>query len=186
MQTSKAYVVSHLNLFPNRLIGFMAVIFGGVAMLSLLAQLKINLPWTPVPITGQTFGVSLLSLLWGSRLSVITFLSYLALGFLGAPIFAGGAYGLNFGPTVGYLVGMLIASWGVGKLSDQGWGQSFLSALLATYIGSLIIFSFGIFGLSFFIPIKGLWVSGVLPFLPGDFIKNLLAAWSVSRLSRKK
>ncbi len=185
MYTSKAYIVSHMNIFPNKLIGAFTVIAGGIVMISLLAQLKIVLPWTPVPITGQTFGVALLSLLWGSRLSVATFASYLALGFVGVPIFAGGASGFIVGPTFGYLVGMLIASWCVGKLSDFGWSHGFWTAIAACYIGSIIIYSFGILGLSFFIPIKGLLVAGVLPFLPGDFIKNILAAWSVSRLPPK-
>lgn len=186
MHTSKAYVASLIDIFPNKLIGSLTVVAGGIVMLSLLAQLKIALPWTPVPITGQTFGVALLALLWGSRLSLATFAGYLFLGFAGAPVLAGGASGFSFGPTMGYLAGMLLASWVVGKLSDRGWGRSFWTALFACYVGSFLIFSCGVIGLSFFIPAKGLLIAGVLPFLPGDLIKNTLAAWSVSRLPLKK
>ncbi len=186
MHLSKAFIVTYLNIYPQKQLAKVAAFFGGVLMLSLLAQLKIVLPWTPVPITGQTFGVALLALLYGSRLSLAIFSSYLGLGFVGLPIFAGGASGLFWGPTFGYLVGMLMASWCVGKLSDRGWSRSFVKALAACYLGSTLIFLFGLIGLSFFIPFKSLFVAGVLPFMLGDFIKNVLAAWSVSRIKYNK
>lgn len=187
MQTSKALVPNLIIKFPEQTKGKIISFLLGLAMLSALAQLKIILPWTPVPITGQTFGVALLALLWGSRLSFSVFAAYLGIGFLGAPVFAGGASGFLIGPTMGYLAGMFIASWVVGKLSDRGWTDNFLMALLACYIGSFIIFSCGVFGLSFFIPTDKLLVAGVLPFLPGDLLKNLLAAGITTRkLSRPK
>ncbi len=186
MHTSKAFVPASMTRFSNKAVATVVSLFLGVVMLSLLAQLKITLPWTPVPVTGQTFGVALLALIWGSRLSLATFASYLGLGFIGAPVFAGGASGFLIGPTFGYLVGMLAASWCVGKLSDRGWSESFPKALAACYLGSLIIFSCGVIGLSFFIPAKALLISGVLPFLPGDLIKNLLAAGTVAKLPLKK
>lgn len=185
MHSSKAFIPVTLIKFPNHAKAVVVSIFLGVTMLALLAQIKIILPWTPVPITGQTFGVALLALIWGSRLSLGTFATYLGLGFIGAPVFAGGASGLIIGPTFGYLVGMLVASWLVGKLSDRGWSESFPKALIACYMGSLIIFSCGVIGLSFFVPVKALLISGVLPFLPGDLIKNILAAWTVRRLPLK-
>jgi biotin transport system substrate-specific component len=182
MNSSKAFIPSAVGHLPNKyMVSFLSVCMG-VSMLALLAQIKISLPWTPVPITGQTFGVALLALLWGSRLSFATFATYLGLGFIGAPIFAGGMSGLLIGPTFGYLAGMFIASGVVGVLSDKGWGRSFWRGLAAAYIGSLIIFSCGILVLSFFIPKSQLLIAGVLPFLPGDLIKNILAAMLVSRL----
>jgi biotin transport system substrate-specific component len=183
MHTSKAFVPYTITQLPNKVLATVTSIIIGVGMLSLLAQLKIILPWTPVPITGQTFGVALLALLWGSRLSLTTFATYLGLGFLGAPIFASGLSGLLIGPTFGYLVGMLIASWVIGKLSDKGWGSSFKKAFFACYLGSAIIFSCGLVGLSFFIPSNQLFFAGVLPFLVGDLIKNTLAAFTISRVS---
>ncbi len=182
MNLSKAYISSHLKAYPHKQLATLAVCIGGVLILSILAQLRIVLPWTPVPITGQTFGVALIALLYGSRLSLAIFSSYLGLGFIGMPIFAGGVSGMILGPTFGYLVGMLIASWCVGKLSDRGWGRRFFTALAACYVGSALIFLCGIIGLSFFMPFKSLFVAGVLPFMFGDFIKNCLAAWSVSRI----
>lgn len=187
MQTSKALVPELIIKFPEKTKATVISFLLGLGMLSALAQLKFVLPWTPVPITGQTFGVALLALLWGSRLSFSVFATYMGIGFLGAPVFAGGASGFLIGPTMGYLGGMFIASWVVGKLSDRGWTESFWKALFACYIGSAIIFSFGVFGLSFFIPSEKLLIAGVLPFLPGDLLKNLLAAGITTRkLSRPK
>lgn len=186
MTHSKALVPSLAINSEFKMIKVSSAIVGGVILLALLAQVKVVLPWTPVPITGQTFGVAVLALLWGSRLSLATFASYLLLGAAGAPVFAGGVAGLSVGPTVGYLGGMFIASVVVGYLSDRGWASQFGSALTACYLGSLIIFSCGVFGLSFFIPRDQLFFAGVLPFLPGDLIKNVLAAAIASQTAKIK
>ena len=186
MTHSKALIHSYVLQSDSKVIKTIAAVIGGVVLLSLLAQVKIVLPWTPVPITGQTFGVAVLALLWGSRLSLATFATYLFLGGIGAPIFAGGISGLTVGPTVGYLGGMLIASIVVGRLSDRGWASNFKNAFAACYLGSMMIFSFGVFGLSFFIPKDQLFIAGVLPFLPGDLIKNILAAAIASQSSKIK
>lgn len=157
----------------------------GVAFISLLAQIAIPLPFTPVPITGQTFGVVLTALLWGRRRGVATVLTYMSLGGLGLPIFALGHSGLAMGPTLGYLVGMLIASYVVGTLADKGWTNKFYKTWLAAFFGSVIIFSCGLFVLSYFIPQQHLLTSGLFPFMPGDVIKTLLAstiAWKTNKL----
>lgn len=182
MYSSKAFVPLKINQQTNQFVASAAFVTLGVIMLALLAQVKITLAWTPVPITGQTFGVSLLALAWGSRLSGMTFVTYLSAGFLGAPVFAGGAAGLSVGPTFGYLVGMFVASMIVGHLSDRGWSSSFKKAIMACYIGSFLTFTCGLIGLSFFIPKEHLLTAGLLPFLPGDLIKNTLAANLMSRI----
>lgn len=147
----------------------------GVFALSALAQIKFYLPLSPVPVTGQTFGVALLALVMGRKLAVGTIASYIALGFAGLPIFAGFKVGL-IGPSVGYLLGMLVASYVVGGLSDRGFNKSFSKALTATYAGSACVFTFGLIGLSFFVPTKDLLILGLFPFLAGDLVKNLIAA----------
>jgi biotin transport system substrate-specific component len=185
MYLSRAFVPAKINHTENQILVSALSVILGVVMLALLAQVKIALPWTPVPVTGQTFGVAVLALMWGSRLSLITFLTYLGIGFLGAPVFAGGLSGLLVGPTFGYLIGMMVSSWVVGKLSDRGWGESFKTALGACYIGSLLTFLFGVAVLSLFIPTDKLLIAGVLPFLPGDLIKNILAATLIRKLPLK-
>jgi biotin transport system substrate-specific component len=163
----------------------MGAIFAGVMLLSLLAQVSIPLPWTPVPVTGQTMGVALIALSWGWKRSGVVVLSYLLLGSLGAPVFAAGGSGFLFGATFGYLMGMLVAAIVMGYLADRGFTNSFLKTLLVAYLGSAITFSFGVLGLSFFLPTEALFVAGVQPFLPGDTIKNCLAAY-ITFQARKK
>ena len=68
-----------------------------------------------------------------------------------------------------------------GALADRGYAKSFSSALACSYLGSAIIFTCGILGLSFFVPTTSLFFMGVAPFLLGDLLKNTLAAWLVSK-----
>ena len=148
----------------------------GVMLLALLAQVSLRLPFTPVPITGQTFGVYLIALIYGRKLGSITVASYLFVGALGAPIFASAQSGLSFGPTLGYLVGMMLASLVVGELSDGGFARGLKGAWGVAIVGSVCVFSCGLIGLSFFVPKAALLASGLFPFIPGDLIKTALAA----------
>src|SRR5688572_9525052 len=96
----------------NRNMGSIARIISGIAFISILARISIPLPFSPVPLTGQTFGVFLISLTFGRKMGALTVLSYLGLGFAGLPIFSAGTSGLTgglLGPTSGYLMGMLFA-----------------------------------------------------------------------------
>ncbi|MBI2522193.1 MAG: biotin transporter BioY [Bdellovibrio sp.] len=161
------------------------VVIGGSLLLALLAQVSFVLPFTPVPITGQTFGVAVLALGWGRKRALASFALYLSEGALGLPFFALGKSGLIFGPTIGYLLGMFIACGVVGHLADKGYAKTIKSAFACCLVGSCIIFSCGLIGLSFFVPAKALLVTGLLPFIPGDLIKSFAAASVVSTLSRK-
>lgn len=181
---SQAALPIYLEKFPPILVREAMALFTGVALLSLLAQVSIPLPWTPVPITGQTLGVALVALSWGRKRALAVMMSYIAVGAVGLPVFALGKSGLAVGPTMGYLVGMIFASYLVGYLADKGFTKTFGRALLAAYTGSIFIFGFGVLGLSFFIPNEQLLIAGVLPFLPGDLIKNLIAASASSSIKK--
>lgn len=157
---------------------------------ALSAQIAIPLPFTPVPLTGQTFGVLLTGALLGPRLGAIAMLLYLAEGGLGLPFFAGGAAGPArlLGPTGGYLLSYPLAAWLTGSLAVRGWDRRPLTMLAAMLLGSLAIFALGAAQLSLFPPLRigaaaslhmGLAEAlreGVVPFLPGDVLKALLAA----------
>lgn len=177
---SRREIKSEQKLVGKNLTEVMSV-FLGVCLLAALAQIAVPLPFTPVPVTGQTFGISLVALLWGRRLAFTTVASYVLAGGLGLPIFAMAKSGLIFGPTLGYLLGMMLSSWVVGGLADLGWTRSFFKAWLACAIGSVCVFSCGLAGLSFFIPASKLLMAGFFPFLPGDIIKSVAAAAIVSR-----
>ncbi len=158
--------------------------FLGIAFVSLLAQVVIPLPWTPVPITGQTFGVALMALLFGRNRAFSVMGTYLLIGALGAPVFSAGTSGLLMGPTVGYLFGMSLGALVIGELANRGACKSWLTAFFAAACGSVITFTLGVIVLGHFIGghttgagnAAGLFIMGVLPFLPGDFLKNALAA----------
>lgn len=177
--SSLAFVPAISAKSKNPVVAEVTSILAGVTLLSALAQFAIPLPWTPVPITGQTFGILLMALLWGSRQAGLVSASYLALGSMGLPIFAMGKSGLSFGPSMGYLVGMLLASFAVGFLADRGFTKSFSKSIFAGLFGTVIIYAFGCLGLALFVPKEQIFAAGVLPFLTGDLLK-LLAASSIA------
>lgn len=144
----------------------------------LCAQISIRLPFTPVPITGQSLAVLSAGALLGARWGMISMLMYLAVGCFGMPWFAGGATGVAqfLGPTGGYLVGFVPAAWLVGRLAERGWDRSPLSAAAMTLLGSVVVFAFGLAGLARFFPADKLLFLGLYPFIPGDLFKACLSA----------
>jgi len=148
------------------------LVLGGVAFLSLMSQVIIPLPFTPVPISLGTFGVTLMALLYGRKLGTATILSYVAAGSLGAPIFAGFKSGSLFSPTGGYILGYIVATIILGYLSDKGVTKSYVKTFFSLLLSSAIILTLGSIVLSIFVPGKNVFMVGVLPFLPGDAIKS--------------
>lgn len=148
------------------------------AVIAFCAQCQVILPFTPVPLTGQTFGVLLAGVLLGSRWGALSVAFYLLEGAVGLPVFAGGGAGplIFAGPTAGYLVGFLPAAWLSGCLAERGWDRSPLRAAAAMLIGSAAIFACGLLNLARFLPLSGLLAAGLWPFLPGDLFKACLAA----------
>ncbi len=149
---------------------------------ALSAQLVIPLPWTPIPITGQTFAVLLTGALLGPRLGASAMLLYLAEGAAGLPVFAPrpSLPGLAAfaGPAGGYLISYPLAAALVGWLATRGWDRRPATMLLAMLLGSLVIYALGVGWLAHF-PLMGLHnalLGGMVPFLPGDAVKALLAA----------
>lgn len=155
-----------------------AVVLLGTLIVALLAQVRIVLPFTPVPITGQTLGVLLVAAALGSRRGTASLGLYLVGGLAGLPFFTGGAAGLAHltGPTGGYLVGFLAAAALVGGLAERGWTRSWYKMAALFTLGSLVIYVFGAMYLSTFIGLRQALAAGVWPFLPGDVIKAILAA----------
>ena len=155
---------------------FLALAFSLLTALS--AQAVIPLPFTPVPITGQTCAVLLTGALLGPRLGAMTLALYLLEGGMGLPVFAHGAAGAArlLGPTGGYLLSYPFAAALVGGLAERGWDRRPATMLAAMLLGSLIVFTMGAGWLAHFVGPAHALTGGVLPFLPGDMIKALLAA----------
>jgi biotin transport system substrate-specific component len=154
-----------------------ALILGGSLLIALSAQLQFILPFSPVPITGQTFTVLLLGALYGSKRGPATVMTYLTLGIMGLPVFAGGAFGVArlVGPTAGYLVGFLAAAFVVGLLSERGWDRKPWTTAASMIIGNCIIYMIGVLWLSRFVGWQAVLSTGFLPFLAGDALKIALS-----------
>ena len=153
------------------------LVAGGALIIAAAAQLKVLLPFTPVPVTGQTFALLLLAALYGSRRGAATAMSYLALGLMGLPVFSAAPPGpaALVSPTAGYLAGFVAAAWVTGSLSERGWDRRPLTAGLAMAIGSAVLFASGLLWLGQFVGYSNVLQQGLLPFIPGDIIKIALA-----------
>ena len=168
-------------------------VVGGIGFISLLAQISIPVPGSPVPVTGQTLAVLLIGTTYGARLGVITFAGYLLAGIAGAPIFAPSATSANHGidrlvgATGGYLVGMLVASFVLGYLADRKADQKFRTSFPALLFGDLIIFTFGLAWLhaSLDMTWAATFKAGFTPFIVGEAIKIAITATSLPLVWRK-
>ena len=151
----------------------------GSLLLAALAQIQIPLPFTPVPITGQTFGVLLLGAALGSKRGAASMLLYITEGAVGLPFFAGGASGFSVltGATAGYLIGFIVAAYVIGQLAERGLERSVRTSIIPFLVGTLIIYVCGVAWLAVFLKSfsKGIEF-GLLPFLIGDAIKLVAGA----------
>lgn len=154
------------------------LIVGASVLTALAARIAIPVPWSPVPLTGQTFAVLLSGAALGARRAFLAQALYLLEGAAGLPVFAGGAAGLATfaGPTGGYLVAFPFAAALVGALAERGWDRRIRTMLAAMLLGSAVIFALGLAQLSRFVPAQQLLAAGLLPFIPGDLVKSVLAA----------
>ncbi|MDO5089348.1 MAG: biotin transporter BioY [Leptotrichiaceae bacterium] len=160
------------------------LVIGGVFFIALMSQVKIPLPFTVVPITGQTFAVMLIGLTYGKKLGVSTLLSYITAGTVGLPVFTGFSSGFPFtSPSGGFIIGFLFAAYICGYFADKGWTKSYTKLILVLLLAHSVLYLFGLVQLSLFFPNKNIFIIGLIPFIPGDIIKMILmmgilpAAW---------
>jgi len=159
---------------PRSLRAVLAVL-GGAAVIALSARVQV--PMWPVPMTMQTFAVILIAMAFGARMGVASVAVYLAQGAAGLPVFAaGGGIAYLAGPTAGYLWGFLLVAAVVGWLADRGMTRHFAGALALALLGSALVYGVGASWLASFIGAEAAFRAGVLPFLPGDVVKSVLAA----------
>ncbi|MBK9211320.1 MAG: biotin transporter BioY [Anaerolineales bacterium] len=157
----------------------LTLIILGSLFVAALAQVEIPLPFTPVPITGQTFGVLLVGAALGSKRGAASLTLYLAEGALGLPFFAGGAHGLSVltGATAGYLLGFIGAAYVIGRLAEKGLERSVRTSFIPFLVGTVLIYACGVTWLAVML---GSWSKavtfGLIPFLIGDIIKLLAAS----------
>lgn len=157
-----------------------SLVVAGALLIYLTARIVFLVPGSPVPITGQTFGVLLVGGALGFRRGLIGVGLYVLLGVIGLPFFAEGKGGLSviWGTTGGYLIGFVVAGALVGRLAELGWDRKIGGALGAMLLGNAVIYAIGL-------PWLGVVTSsnpeetialGLTPFLLGDALKLVLAA----------
>lgn len=144
--------------------------------LALSAQVSFILPFSPVPVSMQTFALFLIAATLGPKKGLFAVMAYLVEGAAGLPVFAHGAAGplVFVGPRGGYLVGFAVAAWISGTLSQHTKG--YLSYVLAFLAGSVTIHAMGFAWLAVWMGAPQAFAAGVLPFLVCDAVKILSAA----------
>lgn len=173
-------LLARLSIDRDTALARVLLVFAGSVLMALCAQIRIPLPFTPVPITMQTFGVLVISGALGLRLAVGAVGLYLAYGLVGLPVFAGGTVGAAAltGATGGYLVGFLLAAAFCGFATDRGWTRSGPRTVGVMTHATAIIFIPGVLWFDFVMPggFESALAGGLWPFLPGAIVKIALAA----------
>nr|WP_303723727.1 biotin transporter BioY [Methanobrevibacter thaueri] len=169
------------------LMSLMMACFTGI-----MAQIIIPLPWTPVPITAQTFAVLCSGLFLGKKYGCLSQIFYVVLGAAFIPWFGGMTGGLEvlLGSTGGFLLGFVIASYFVGLITEKyAHARSFRKMVVVIAIANFaLIYIPGLAGLALFLASQGtsvgivdLLMMGLIPFIAGDIVK-IVGAASVSKV----
>jgi len=162
------------------LVAKIALVIAGAGLIAACAQISIPLPFTPVPITGQTFAVLLVGTSLGLTLGVASTALYVAAGIAGAPIYADGDHGWSVitSASGGYLVGFVLASALVGGLARLGWDRRFGTASASMLAGNVIVYLVGLPWLAVVLntDLDKTLEYGLYPFVVGDLVKLYLAA----------
>ena len=152
------------------------IIIGLSIILALSAWFSIRLPFTPVPISFTVPLVLMISVLFGKRGACATALYFLE-GALGFPVFANGASGFAYllGPTGGYLIGWVVASYVVGSLVEQMQEKTPLKTFGIMAFGNALFYVFGVTHLALLVGYESAIKFGLIPFVGLDLFKLLLA-----------
>ena len=153
---------------------------GGAAAIALAAQISISLPFTPVPLTLQTFAVAATAASLGLRTGAASSLLYVGAGLAGLPVYADASSGWHVlsGASGGYLIGFIGCALVVGWCGDRGWTSSFSSTIGAMLLGETVIYICGLFWLRHVlgVSLERTFELGLYPFVVGDLLKVYAAA----------
>jgi biotin transport system substrate-specific component len=167
------------DVIPGARVRDAVLILSGALLTALFAQIAINVPPSPVPITGQTLAVGLVGSCLGLRRGASALALYLVLG-LFLPFFADGESGWDvvWGASGGYLIGFVFAAAFVGWMAEQGASRSAVLAFVAFVVGQLIVFAFGLAGLKIAVGETWGWTihNGFAIFIVGGLVKAAIGA----------
>ena len=174
-----------------------ALALGFAILIGLMAQLRFPIPWSPVPITGQTFSVLLAGILLGRWWGGVSLGLYIGLGAAGLPGFTGWSGGISHlaGPTGGYLIGFILAALFIGSFTSKFLkSRSFLRMLgLMLFANFVLIYVPGLLQLNLWLNLVSgsatgfaqTLAMGLLPFIAGDVVKVVAAALAARGLLPK-
>ena len=165
------------DLVPGGLARDLALVVGSAAFVGLSAQVAIPLPFTPVPLSLQTFAVLLSAAALGPVRAASAMLLYLVVGMAGVPWFSQQTSGWGF-PSFGYIIGFVLAAALVGVLARRGADRSVAGTAATMVAGNLVIYAIGVpyLAVAIGVDLAEAVALGAVPFLIGDGLKILLAA----------
>ena len=157
-------------------------LFAGLTAIGAFISIPIGL----VPISLQNLFTFLAGMVLGSKLGALSQLIYVLLGAVGLPVFSGfrGGMGVLFGPTGGFLIGFIISAYIIGKLTENLREAKIFPYFTIGLLGAFLIYLFGVAQLLIItkIGVKEAIIVGVIPFLAGDSLKVIAAAFIAVRL----
>ncbi|MFG2647011.1 biotin transporter BioY [Streptomyces sp. NPDC048436] len=153
-----------------------AFVLGGAALTGIAAQIAVPVPGSPVPVTGQTFAALLVGTALGARRGFLSLAVYALVGMAGMPWFAQAGSGVA-APSLGYVLGMLLAATVVGAIARRGGDRSVLRTAGTMVLGSAIIYAVGVpyLAAATGMSLTQAVAAGLTPFLIGDALKAALA-----------
>lgn len=160
------------DLLPGTLVRDALLVIGSAAFVGILAQISIPLSFTPVPITGQTLGVLLTGCALGRRRAGMALSLYFLAGLAGLPWFIHHSSGWQ-GPSTGYLIGFILASFACGAIAERKVDRSVITILPAMFAGEFLVYLVGVpwLALAIHVSLAKAIALGLTPFLAGDAIK---------------
>jgi biotin transport system substrate-specific component len=165
------------RIFARSAVTDLVLITAGTALTALSAQLII--PMYPVPFTMQTFVVLIVGSTLGTTRGTLSMLLYAMLGLVGLPIFGGASSGaaVLFGASGGYIIGFVFAAALTGWLAQSNWDKKYLGAAVSFVAGGVVIFAFGLMGLSMslHLGLQDTLAGGLYPFAITEVLKAALA-----------
>jgi biotin transport system substrate-specific component len=158
--------------FSRSAIANIALVVFAAAFVGVLAQISIPLGFTPVPLTGQTFGIMVAGAALGWRRAALAMCLYVIAGLAGVPWFAGGASGY-VGPNFGYLIGFVLSAAALGWLASRGNDRAVAGSLISMALADTLIFVFGVGWLANYLHVSLATALhlGFYPFVWGELIK---------------
>lgn len=151
------------------------------ALTAVLSQVSIPVPFSPVPISLQTFAVALTGAILGSRKGAIALIVYAFMGAVGLPVFAQARAGLPIlvGPTGGFIFGFIPAAYLIGRIIEKGKEQTYLRTVIAMVSGLVVIYIVGLLQLKLVLNVSfaEAFILGAAPFLPLEIPKIILGAY---------